>query len=167
MRRRTIIGGLMLAVFALWVVFMVSMRMKFQPVQRTIRRMNRAVINPRAMESAGQPGAYASVVQHLGRTTGTAYETPVQVLATDDGFVIPLPYGTAVDWLQNVLAQGSAVIVHEGNTYQVDRSEVVPSAVAMPHVPSKYQWSLRMYGVDQFVRVRRVEPQGTQDHSGL
>jgi hypothetical protein len=74
--------------------------------------------------------------------------------------VIPLPYGTTPDWLKNVLAEGSAVIVNEGNTYRVDRPELIPSAVAFADVPPKSQWSLRLYGVDHFLRVRLEEPQG-------
>ena len=155
------VGGLFVAVMTIWVAFTVAMRTKFPPVQDAIRRMNRAVVNPRAMETAGQPGAYASVIRQLGRTTGTRYETPVQALATDDGFVIPLPYGEGADWLQNVLAEGSAVLVNEGNTYRVDDPEIVPDAVAEPYVPLKDRRSHRLYGVDQFLRVRRVEPHGT------
>ena len=44
----------------------------------------------------------------------------------DDGFVVALPYGSNTDWLKNVLANGAATIVHDGNTYGVDRPEVVP-----------------------------------------
>ena len=51
-------------------------------------------------------------------------------VAIDDGFVIALPYGPNTDWLKNVLASGSATIVDEGNTYDVDRPEVVPMAEA-------------------------------------
>ena len=51
-------------------------------------------------------------------------------VAIDDGFVIALPYGPNTDWLKNVLASGSATIVNEGNTYDVDRPEVVPMAEA-------------------------------------
>jgi deazaflavin-dependent oxidoreductase (nitroreductase family) len=151
------VGGLFLVVMAIWVAFTVAMRTKFLPVQDVIRRMNRAVVNPRAMEKAGQPGAYASVIRHLGRTTGTRYETPVQALVTDDGFVIPLPYGPRADWLQNVLAEGSAVIVHDGNTLRVGHPELVPSAVANPYVPRKDRRTNRLYGVDQFLQFRRIE----------
>jgi hypothetical protein len=79
------IAGLILTVLALWVVFALAMRAKFPPVLTAIRRINRAVTNPRAMETAGRPGAYASVIQHLGRTTGTAYETPIGPLLPTTG----------------------------------------------------------------------------------
>src|SRR6267143_1895106 len=47
-------------------------------------------------------------------------------------FVMKLPYGRNTDWLKNVLASGSATIVHEGNTYRVDRPEIVPAFMAAP-----------------------------------
>jgi deazaflavin-dependent oxidoreductase (nitroreductase family) len=160
-----IVGGLLLAFVALSIAFMVSMRSNYPPVVTAVRRFNRAVGNPRQMETAGQPGAYAGVIQHVGRTSGNPYETPVGPFATDDGFVIALPYGTTPDWLKNVLAADSAVIIHEGNTYRVDSPELIPSAVAIVHVPRKEQLSLRLFGVDEFLQVRRMDPQETPDET--
>ena len=60
-----------------------------------------------------------SVVHHVGRTTGRAYETPIGAVPTDDGFVIALPYGSNTDWLKNVLASGQATIVHDGTSHAV------------------------------------------------
>jgi hypothetical protein len=96
------------------------------------------------------------VIKHRGRTSGTKYETPIGPFASDDGFVIPLPYGATADWVKNVLAEGSAVIVTEGEVYHVDHPELVSSDDAMPEIPAKYQWSLRLYNVDDFLRVRTV-----------
>ena len=36
-----------------------------------------------------------------------------------DVFVVPLPYGTRVDWLRNVLAARRATIDAQGKTYNV------------------------------------------------
>jgi deazaflavin-dependent oxidoreductase (nitroreductase family) len=149
-------SGLVVATIALWVVFTIAMRSNYAPIVDRVRRFNRSVGNPRAMATAGQQGAYASVIRHRGRMSGTAYETPVGPFAFDDGFVIPLPYGATADWVQNVLAAGSAVIVNEGETYHVGDPELVSADVAMPEIPAKYQWSLRLYNVDQFLRVRTV-----------
>jgi hypothetical protein len=149
-------GVLVVALIASWAIFTMAMRSKYAPVVDGVRRFNRAVGNPRAMASAGQPGAYAGVIRHVGRTSGTQYETPIGPFATDDGFVVPLPYGAGADWVKNVLAEGSAVIVNEGTTYHVDGPELIESDVAMPEIPPRYQWSLRLYKVDQFLRVRTV-----------
>jgi deazaflavin-dependent oxidoreductase (nitroreductase family) len=150
------LSTLAVAVAALWVGFLVAMRTKFGPVQRAVRRMNRAVLNPRTMETAGQPGASASVVRHLGRSTGTAYETPVETVATDDGFVIALPYGASADWLKNVLAAGTAMLVHDGEVHTVDHPELVPASVGNPHFSPRGQRSHRWFGVDDFLMMRRA-----------
>ncbi|MEA2009743.1 MAG: nitroreductase family deazaflavin-dependent oxidoreductase [Actinomycetota bacterium] len=149
-----ILGGVILALAALAALFVISMRMKYPPVLTAIRRFNRAVTNPQAMKTAGQPGASASTIQHVGRTSGASYETPIDAVPADGGFVIPLPYGTTSDWLKNVLAAGSAVIISEGVTYQVDHPELIPSETAFPYVPAGEQRALRAFAVDQFLRVR-------------
>jgi hypothetical protein len=151
------LGVLVVLLTALWVVFTMAMRTKYAPIVNGVRKFNRSVGNPRAMATAGQPGAYASVIQHVGRTSGTHYETPIGPFATGDGFVVPLPYGANADWVKNVLAERFAVIVNEGTAYQVDRPELVASGSAMPDIPPKYRWSLRLYNVDEFLRFRFVE----------
>lgn len=138
-----------------------GMRSKSPPVLNAIRRFNRSVSNPRQMATAGSPGAYASVIRHVGRTSGREYETPIGATATDDGFVVALPYGASADWLKNLLASGSAMIVNEGSTYRVDQPEVVTMAEAIDDFPPKERRMLRVFGVDKSLRVRRSELQDT------
>jgi deazaflavin-dependent oxidoreductase (nitroreductase family) len=145
------------ALSGFFVLFLVSMRMKFRPAQDAVRRINRVTWNPRSMKTAGRPGAYASVIRHVGRTSGTPYETPVGAVETEDGFVIALPYGTSPDWLKNVLAEGSAIIVNEGNTYGVDHPELVSAAVGNPYFPASDQRTHRLFGIDDFLLLRQAE----------
>ena len=150
------LAGLLVIVVAVGVAFMIGMRTKYPPVLNAVRRMNRAMINPKAMKTAGQPGADAGVVRHVGRNSGTPYETPIGPYPTDHGFDIALPYGSSPDWLKNVVAAGSAVIVHEGVAYSVDQPEVIAAADAINNVPPSEQRSLRAFAVDTFLRVRNV-----------
>jgi deazaflavin-dependent oxidoreductase (nitroreductase family) len=149
------IGGVLVALAAAGTIFVVGMRRKSPLVLDTVRRTSRAM-KPLALRSAGTRGAYASVIHHVGRTTGRTYETPVGAVDTGDGFVIALPYGPNTDWLKNVLARGSATIVHEAITYDVDRPQVVPLAEVSHHFSPQDQRAHRMFGVDQCLRVRRV-----------
>jgi deazaflavin-dependent oxidoreductase (nitroreductase family) len=157
----TFVAGLIVAVLAIGIVFFVGMRTKSPLVLNTVRRFNRAFGNPHQMKTAGTPGAYASVIRHVGRKTGRPYETPVVAFATPDGFVVALPYGPGTDWTKNVLATGSATIVNEGETWLVDQAELVPAAVAFPHMPAKEQRDLRRFAIDQCLRVHRVEMDGS------
>lgn len=141
----------------LWLGFVWSFRTKNRVVQGAIRRMNRGFTNPRQLRTAGTPGAYASVVHHVGRRSGTAYRTPVVVQPAGDDLLVALPYGPAADWVQNVLAAGSATIEHEGTTIRATDPELVPLDVANPHFPAKEQRMHRVYGVHDFLRLERAE----------
>jgi deazaflavin-dependent oxidoreductase (nitroreductase family) len=157
-RATTLVGALFLGLVTVLIALVVGMRARSPRLLNAVRRINRAIFNPLQMRSAGTPGAYASMIRHSGRTSGIPYETPVGAVPTDDGFVIALVYGPHTDWLKNVLASGSATIVNEGSTYRVDQPEVIPMEAAGGNLPAKDQRNLRLIGVDQCLRVRRVRP---------
>lgn len=161
-RLARLVAALLLIVGAVGSVLVIGMRRKSPLVLDTVRRLNRAVFNPQQMRSAGTPGAYASVIHHRGRSSGRAYETPVGAVSTDEGFVIALPYGTHSDWVKNVLASGSATLVTEGSTYAVDEPEIVSMEGIEAWFPPQDQRSHRLFGVDQGLRLRRVEPAGSR-----
>ncbi|MGY1720472.1 nitroreductase family deazaflavin-dependent oxidoreductase [Blastococcus sp. SYSU DS0552] len=134
-------------------LFVESFRAKWGPVQRAVRRFNRDVTNPRQLETAGQPGAYASVVHHRGRVSGAAYRTPAVAVPTDDGFLFALPYGPGADWVANVLAAGSATVEHEGRSVPVQRPRLVPADEGNRFFPPGEQRMHRLFGVVDFLRV--------------
>jgi deazaflavin-dependent oxidoreductase (nitroreductase family) len=152
-------GALILGLVAIALVYVLGMRTKSPLVLKPLIRLQRAIINPKQMGSAGTPGAYASVIRHRGRVSGRSLETPVGVVADDDGFLIALVYGSRTQWLQNVLAAGSATIVHEGRTYGVDQPEVIPMQAVAARFTAGDQQGFRFLGVNQALRVRRVEPE--------
>lgn len=143
-------------------VWMIGMRTKLPLVIDFQRRANRRLVNPRQLRSAGTPGAYAGIVRHVGRESGRRYETPVAPLPTSDGFVVLLPYGKRSDWVRNVLAAGSATIVHEGETFEVAEPEVIPVEEANREFTPKERREMRLFGHTTCLRVRRVgaETQG-------
>lgn len=170
----TLAGALLVGLGAIVLVFLLGMRAKSPLVLRPLIRVQRAILNPRQMRSAGTPGAYAAVIRHRGRVSGRPYETPVGVVSADDGFVLALPYGSRANWLQNVLASGSATIVHEGHTYQVEHPEIIPMRTVADRFTAGDQASFRWFAVDQALRVRWVEREGRStdaargdDESGL
>ena len=151
-----IVAGALVAGFILLLLaFVFGIRAKSPVVLRAIRRFNRRFMNPRQMKTAGTPGAYAGFVRHVGRRSGRVFETPVGPFATDDGFVIALPYGTSSDWVKNVLAAGSATLVTEGQTVEVDQPEIVPLGDVVDFLPSKERRNLRLFRVEQALRVHR------------
>lgn len=123
-------------------------------VQNTLRRFTRAA-RPLAMRSAGRKGSATAVIRHVGRTSGRTYQTPVVVARHDDTFLIALPYGERTDWLKNVLAAGSAAIVADGDSYEVDRPAVIPMTEATAYFRPKEQRLHRQFHVDTALEVRQ------------
>ncbi len=149
-------GAALVAIAAALALFLLGMRAKSPLVMKPVIWLSRAFMNPMQMRTAGTPGAYASVIRHRGRVSGKPYETPVGVLAVDDDFLITLPYGTSAQWLRNVLAAGSATLVTEGRTYEVDHPELVPMATVEAHFPASEIRSARLFRVDQCLRLHRA-----------
>jgi deazaflavin-dependent oxidoreductase (nitroreductase family) len=112
-------------------------------------------MRPLALRSAGKQGSGTSVVRHVGRRSGRTYDTPVVAVRHGDSFLVALPYGERTDWLKNVLASGSAIIVANGHSYEVDRPEVIPMAEATGYFRPKEQRMHRRFHVDAALRVRQ------------
>ena len=85
---------------------------------------------------------------------GKNYATPVVADRSADGFILPLPYGTGVDWLRNVLAAGRATITVGGKTYDVVEPEIIDAASAAPQLSPRRQRAFQRFGIDSFVKVK-------------
>jgi deazaflavin-dependent oxidoreductase (nitroreductase family) len=152
-----VLGSMIVVIAVLGVVFIIGMRRKSRLVQGAVIWLSKVYFNKSQMRTAGTPGAYAAIIRHRGRVSGTAYETPVGAVATDDGFVIILPYGRT-SWARNVLASGTATLVHEGHTYDVDSPEIVPLSTIAPALSSSDQRMARVFRVTDALRLRRARP---------
>jgi len=146
-----------LALAALAIGFVMAWRKKSGLVLGPIIWMSKKVMNPMQMRFAGTPGAYASIVRHRGRISGAEYATPVGVVADGDAFLVALPYGARAQWLRNVLAAGSATLVHEGTTYQVDRPELIALATVADRFSASDQGLFRWLHVEDCLRLHNAE----------
>jgi deazaflavin-dependent oxidoreductase (nitroreductase family) len=154
----TVLGAVVLGLIVLAVAFVVGWRAKSGLVLGPIIWMSKRFMNPAQMRSAGTPGAYAAIIRHRGRTSGTAYETPVGVVVDGEDFLVALPYGARAQWLRNVLAAGSATLVHEGATIAVDRPELVQMATVADRFPAGDQGMFRWLAVGDCLRLHRDDP---------
>ena len=97
---------------------------------------------------------YASVIRHTGRSSGKQYATPIVADRVGDTLIIPLPYGTGVDWVRNVLTAGQATIVHKGQTYAVESPELIDSTQALPLLPRDRRETFERVRIGHFLRAR-------------
>ena len=75
---------------------------------------------------------------------------------TDDGFAIALVYGNRTSWLRNVLASGRGTLVTEGETWEVDRPELVPMATVERWFTPGDVRSFKRMRVDDALQLHRV-----------
>ena len=151
-----LIVRLVLALAVIAVVFVTGMRSKSPVVLNAVRRTGRATkgfVLPRA----GIAGSPYAVMRHVGRKSGREYETPMQPVATDDGFAVALPYGPNTDWLKNVLAAGRATLVFDGETYEVGRPEVVAMSDANSFFSEREQRIHGLFRVEDCLVLRKAE----------
>lgn len=156
-----LVGALVGGLAAFFAFLLVAMRTKSPRMLGVVRRFNRRFTNRLQRSSAGKPGVHASVIRHQGRISGRSYETPIVPFTTEDGFLVSLPYGPDTDWVKNVQAHGSAVLVTDGRTLTVDCPEVVATDLVADLFPPSERRTHRLFGVDECLRLRRADAGAT------
>jgi deazaflavin-dependent oxidoreductase (nitroreductase family) len=124
------------------------------PLLNAVRASNKYLLNPLMLRLAGRKNWYAAAIKHTGRRSGKQYTTPVVAERIADGFVIPLPYGIDVDWLQNVRAAGRATISSEGENYEVVQPEIIDAAAALPLLSAQRRRTFERVGIEGYLRVK-------------
>ncbi|MCI4674502.1 nitroreductase/quinone reductase family protein [Candidatus Mycolicibacterium alkanivorans] len=117
-----------------------------------IRQSNKYLLNPLMLRLAGTKYWYASVVHHTGRRSGKHFATPVVADRVGDRFIVPLPYGTQVDWLRNVLTAGGARITTKGQTFDVTAPEIISATEALPLLPRDRRRTFERTGIEHYLR---------------
>jgi deazaflavin-dependent oxidoreductase (nitroreductase family) len=132
------------------------------PIPMRVARWNRAGLNRLTQLIAPwMPGM--GVVVHRGRTSGREYFTPVNLFWAGDAFVIALTYGTATDWLKNVLAAGGCEIHARGRWFRVGAPRIYHDETR-PGIRPLERWVLGLLAVSDFLSLT-IEPPSLEDLS--
>jgi deazaflavin-dependent oxidoreductase (nitroreductase family) len=93
---------------------------------RWLARLNRRLINPREVRRGRYP-----VVSHIGRSSGKTYQTPLDAFPTRDGYVMVARYGPDSDWVQNILAKGTAELRVDDDDHLLGSPRLVSQTEAL------------------------------------
>ena len=127
-----------------------------QPRQHSGVRIATRLFNPIVLLLAGtRLLPLYGVLQHRGRRSGKTFRTPVVVRPTDDGFVVPMPWGEGTDWYRNVRAAGECVIRWKGRDYALAQPEVIDVAAARDAFSAAQRRYMRRLGITRAVRLHR------------
>ena len=125
-----------------------------EPFRGLIRTSNKYLLNPVMLRLAGRRFWYASAVEHTGRRSGKTYSTPVVADRVGRDIIIPLPYGTQVDWVRNVLTAGKATVVRKGETLSAQAPEIIDATQALPLLPRTRRRTFDRVHIGHFLRMR-------------
>jgi len=97
-----------------------------------------------------------AVVHHVGRRSGARYATPVAIVTTPDGFVIPLPWGERTNWARNVLEAGGCRVQWGGTEYSLVDPQLITRSEADEFFGRILRLGLSLFGMRVFLRLRRA-----------
>ena len=118
------------------------------PMPRWWGQINKRVFNPRAIAGGRWP-----VLTHVGRTSGTTYRTPLDAHPVDGGYLFVLVYGSGSDWVQNVLAAGSARLRVDGRDLDLTAPRLVERDEALHALPDGAPRPPRILRITEFLRM--------------
>jgi deazaflavin-dependent oxidoreductase (nitroreductase family) len=122
------------------------------PIPRVVRQWNKAGLNRVTKRLfPWLPGL--GVVVHRGRRSGKVYQTPMNVFATEDGYVFALTYGPDTDWVKNILAAGGCELRTHGRVIPLTAPRLVHDEARRDIRPLERQ-ALRVIGVADFLSLK-------------
>jgi len=122
------------------------------PIPRRVGQWNKAGLNRITKHIAPwMPGF--GVVVHRGRRSGRLYQTPVNVFAAEDGYVLALTYGPDTDWVKNVLAAGGCELRTRGRAIRLTSPRLFHDEARRDVRPLERQ-VLRVIGVADFLSLK-------------
>ena len=117
------------------------------PVPKLMARVNRRVFNPREIKKGKRP-----VLIHNGRRSGKTYQTPLDAHEVDGGYVFILVYGSDSDWVQNIMASGSATLRVDGELIELDQPKVIGTDEAWSQI-TEGKPPASFYNITEYLRM--------------
>jgi deazaflavin-dependent oxidoreductase (nitroreductase family) len=119
--------------------------------KRWVAAFNLAVTNRITSRFAARVPGFG-IVTHVGRESGKAYRTPVNVFPASDGFLIALTYGRECEWVKNVVAAGGCQLETRGVRYLLSAPTILhdPTRRRFPFV---VRTMLGIIGANDFMQL--------------
>jgi len=118
------------------------------PLMKPARWFAGRVLNPPVLWYAERFGGKSQpLVYHRGRKSGQEYVTPLCMVSTPEGFIVPAAFGPNVDWLANLKATPESRVVYEGASHEtiaevIDLDQAIDHAGGEPGCPCWTQFKV-------------------------
>ena len=123
------------------------------PFPNRIRYWNKVGVNRLMRRIARLPFGPFCLVEHVGRRSGTTYQTPIVAVLHGNSFIVALTYGTHADWYRNILAAGGCRIYWHRQWYDIGQIVPVSKDDAMATFPIWLQVFVTVIRVKDFIQL--------------
>jgi deazaflavin-dependent oxidoreductase (nitroreductase family) len=122
--------------------------------KRWLAKFNIAVTNRITGLFAGWLPGFG-ILTHVGRKSGKAYHTPVNVFPAPNGFIIALTYSSKSEWVKNVRTAGGCELKTVGKRYQLSSPNVVHDPTRR-RFPFLVRIVLRLVGASEYMGLSKA-----------
>ncbi|MET9285969.1 nitroreductase family deazaflavin-dependent oxidoreductase [Nocardia beijingensis] len=113
--------------------------------------VNRLVFNPIYRTFTWLVAPYGTIVVR-DRHSGDVYPVPTGVYPGDNGsLMLPMSYGTDINWLKNLWAAGGAQIWYKGVGRAYHNPRYIPAEDAYAKMPAPLTQPYKAFGTEQFL----------------
>lgn len=117
------------------------------------RHLVNRYVNPVTRPVAKKLPSFA-ILTHRGRKTGRNYRTPVNVFRRGNEYFFFLTYGSDVQWVKNVVANGHCSIETRSRVVELIEPRLITDPELRPAPPHVRFAERRIAGVTQYLRMR-------------
>ncbi len=110
--------------------------------------VNKRIFNRLELKKGVRP-----VITHIGRSSGKAYQTPLDAHPVEGGFIFILVYGSQSDWVQNILASGTAQLKAGSSEHKLNNPRVVTGDVAWRLLPETVKKPPGFLKISEFLQM--------------
>jgi deazaflavin-dependent oxidoreductase (nitroreductase family) len=112
------------------------------------------LINPRVVRAIQCRESSYGLVHDIGRRSGVAYQTPVDVVRSSDGVLISLPYGPETNWCRNVLAADHCTLTFDGEDLRMIAPQVLLAPPAEAQLPPEKVREWEREGIAHYLSLK-------------
>ncbi len=110
--------------------------------------INKWIFNRIELKRGARP-----VLRHVGRSSGKTYRTPLDAHRVDGGYIFILVYGSKSDWVQNVLAAGTATLEIDGDEVALVAPKVITKDEAWQQLPATTKAPPEFFRISEYLRM--------------
>lgn len=118
------------------------------PMPLWFGHVNKRIFNKLELKRGVRP-----VLHHAGRSSGKAYRTPLDAHPVENGYIFILVYGSGSDWVQNVLAAGTAGLTVGDDEFDLVSPRLVTKDAAWQLLPATTKPPPRFLKIDEYLQM--------------